>query len=818
MKRRDLMLATYRFEDPETGRPLPFANGGKPVIYLISRDANRKRCNTKIWNFRPHCWVADENGDERDIFGRPIKHIIYDNPKATRKLRSKYPYHAEADIPFWLRYLIDKKILCGYRVVDNDVEPAPDLGVPPLILYFDIEVEAPPQILPRASDPRWPIVSFQFSNNYDDRIDVFLLDCKTPQGKISEVVGDTFEYTAKHRYGEDQIVAHLHYFDNEARMIHEAANYVANLDPDIPTGWNSSLFDLPYWIRRARYLRVPVTKLSPFNKVEVVKRRGGRVREEAFIKGRDPVDMLAAYQKWSTGKQPIVKGRPFGVTYDFKIVVEYETGFKYEDLGDRVEEVRHNTPKEWVKYCVLDAYALRLLDRVTGLYQHFDRLRRIYGVPLSWSLHNSRLIDTWLLRIRDRPLPTKVRREEKRTKGAIVLKPPIGLHENVALIDVKTMHPINIIAFNLSPETKDPNGSIVVGPLEDGTVLRFRRSPEGLLPRAIRMTYEERERLRAKLKTLPRDSEEYARTKQLETLYKFLTCSYFGVTGFENFRLFDIDVKRAILFLARQTLLTCKKAVEAHGYEVVYGDTDSLFVKLRSSHPGEGRIIEKIVNDALMSFALRHRARYIPEAKYEAFFKTIIFKPKTGQLEAAKKRYAGITSDGHLIVVGLEPRRSSTAAITRRVMLEFLEIILRERDIKKAVELLRTTYNELPKYPICDVAIPKGLHKTEYKSRNPWQVGCQYMQEHFGIRFREDKKPRLVYMIPELIEGKPPTDVVCVTEDMQELPKELRNAVDWDKMRERVIKRTFEPLLKALGYDWKFLETGLKQESLLKWT
>jgi len=332
------------------------------------------------------------------------------------------------------------------------------------------------------------------------------------------------------------------------------------------------------------------------------------------------------------------------------------------------------------------------------------------------------------------------------------------------------------------------------------------------------MTYEERERLRAKLKTLPRDSEEYARTKQLETLYKFLTCSYFGVTGFENFRLFDIDVKRAILFLARQTLLTCKKAVEAHGYEVVYGDTDSLFVKLRSSHPGEGRIIEKIVNDALMSFALRHRARYIPEAKYEAFFKTIIFKPKTGQLEAAKKRYAGITSDGHLIVVGLEPRRSSTAAITRRVMLEFLEIILRERDIKKAVELLRTTYNELPKYPICDVAIPKGLHKTEYKSRNPWQVGCQYMQEHFGIRFREDKKPRLVYMIPELIEGKPPTDVVCVTEDMQELPKELRNAVDWDKMRERVIKRTFEPLLKALGYDWKFLETGLKQESLLKWT
>jgi len=811
------MVATYRFEDPVTGKPLPRGQG-KPVIYLFGRDSNRTRQIKRIVDFRPHFWAASKESSQTDIFGRPIKEIIYDDPSRTRELREKFEYHCEADVLFWLRYLIDKKILCGYEVNDGDVRPAPDLGVPPKILYFDIEAESPPEIMPNSNNPKWPIVSLQFSNNYTDDLDIFLLDCKTDDGRwLSESVPKDVSFRVKHKSGETVLRPNLRFFKNEAQMLHEAALYVEKLDPDIPTGWNSSNFDFPYWIRRAQYLHVPISRLSPFGVVQYRPRNTKERRgNDVYIKGRDPVDMLDAYKKWTTGRQPIVTGRPFGVTYDLKIVVQYETGLTYTDYGDQVEIVRRRQPMEWIRYVTIDAFALKLLDRYTGLFEHFDRLRRIYGVPLSWSLKNSKLIDTWLLRIRDKPLPTKSHREHVRAKGAFVLQPRPGIHEHVAVLDLKTIYPMVIMAFNLSPETKDPEGKIVVK-LDNGSELRFRHKPEGLLPKAVRVTYEERERLREKSKTLPYGSAEYLKTKQLETLYKYLTCSYFGVMGYENFRLFDPEVKECILTLGRRCLMLCKESVERQGYEVIYGDTDSLFIKLRSSHPGEGRILEKVINDTLRSFALRHHARLAPYAKYEEFFERVIFKPKTGASGAAKKRYAGITNDGHLIVVGLEPRRSGTAGITRQTMIEWLRLILVEDDVAKAMQLLRKTYNELPRLPVNQVAIPRGLHKTEYKVRNPWLIGCQFMQKFYGIRFREDRKPMLLYMNERLTKPEP-TRVICITEDMERLPPELQRAVDWQKMREVVLRRTFEPLLKAIGYDWNYVLTGNKQVTLARWS
>ncbi|RLG44836.1 MAG: hypothetical protein DRN81_03490 [Thermoproteota archaeon] len=824
--RRDLMIAGYRFEHPETGEPLSFKNGGRPVIYLFGRDENRKRAITKIKSFKPHCWVADENSNEYDLLHRPVRHIVYENPKDTVKIRKQYAYSDEADIQFWLRYLIDRKILCGYRVTNDDVEPCEDLGVPPKIMYFDIEVESDPTILPRPSNPSYPIVSIQCCSNYDDNIYIFLLDTKTSSGKLMSEEFPEIEFTVKHKRGETVLRPELRYFKSEQKMLYEFSAFVNEQDPDVPTGWNSRLFDLPYLIKRAEALRVPITQISPFGMViyrERLDTTSRKRKPEPYVKGRDHVDMLEAYQKWSTGRQPIVKGRPFGITWDLKTVVEYETGLVYEDLGDKVAEARLNRPEDWVRYCTTDAFALKLLDRYMGLFEYFDKLRRIYGVPLSWSLLNSRLVDVWLLRIRERPLPTKVRRQEKRTKGAIVLQPPIGIYENVALIDVKTMHPMNIIAFNLSPETKDPNGEIKVGPLEDGTILRFKRKPEGLLPKAVRMTYEEREKYRAIRKRLTPGTEEYNRVKQLETLYKFLCCSYFGVTGFENFRLFDLDVKNAILYLARRCLMECKKAVENAGYEIIYGDTDSIFVKLRSSHPGEGRIIEKIVNDALMTFALRHGARYVPEAKYEEFFRRILFKPKTDRRKirryiAAKKRYAGVTEDGRLVVVGLEPRRSGTAEVTRETMLRWLEIVLKENDVKKAIEYLKTVYRELPKYPLNKVGIPRSVKKEVYKYRNPWVEGCYYMQKKYGYRFREDRKPLLIYLDTKKTARLPMHPrVVCITEDVETLPGELQRMVDWNKMREKVLKSVFEPLLQSIGYDWSYLESETQQMQIERW-
>jgi DNA polymerase I len=423
-----------------------------------------------------------------------------------------------------------------------------------------------------------------------------------------------------------------------------------------------------------------------------------------------------------------------------------------------------------------------------------------------------------------------MKRKKQHVTGAIVFLPKPGIHENVVVIDAKSLYPTLIRIYNLSPETLSETGEIKVGPMETGEVLRFKKSPEGILPRAVRFDMEERDKYRAQLAKMNPKDPKYEDIKILETLHKFLAASYYGVTGYENFRLYDDSVRKAITYLGREALLECKHECEKAGYKVEYGDTDGLFVRLFGSHPNEGRVVEDIINRTLRKIAWRHGAYYSLEAKYETFCKRIIFVPKIerryGVITAAKKRYGYIDSTGNLYVIGLAPRRSSTPIIVRRNMLDWLFKILRDNDVAGAIKLVRNLYETLPSFPLNVVGLPKGLHKAEYQTRNPWKLGVEFMQKRYGKVFREDKKPLLIYMrVPKkdfernngTFDKNTLCYAVCITETDTTLPEELRSKIDWQKMREKVITQNFRPLFQAIGISWDTVIKGQKQEALTQW-
>jgi len=817
----------------------------RPIIYLLSRDAHRKRVVHKIEDFRPYFFKP--GGSYEDIFGRPIERHFAKLPRDVRTLRKQFEFTCEADILFEWRYLIDKGIKCGYDVIDGTISPAESLDVPPKIGYFDIEVETPPEIMARPKSPIWPIVSLQFSTNYSKEITLFMLNTKIPVEEVEAPKGfhctgcGTYKFSFLRRWKQKERIINvepiIYLYDDEKTMINDVTKWVVNQDFDAIGGYNSNLFDWPYWIRRARTLRVDLRVLSPFRFVDCKPTPRGLLKPR--VKGVSLIDFYTMYQKWSGGRQGekrVMQGRSFALTFDFHLVLERECGFFYEDLGDRVAESRRNSPIAWARYCTGDALGLRILDSEKGITKYFDRLRRIVGCPLEWAVHNSRLLDMRLLRLREKPLPTKRYGKKQRVKGAIVLAPKVGIHEHVVIIDEKALYPMLIRVYNLSPETyvsrkedwKDDD--IIVGPMEDGTILHFRKRPEGIFPKAVRYDMEEREKYRSKLRVMKPTNPEYERVKMLETLHKFLACSYYGVTGYENFRLYSDPVRKAITYLGREALLQCKRDCEKAGYKVLYGDTDSLFVQLRTDLPGEGRVIERIVNDTLKRIAWRKGATFNVEAKYERYCKRIIFVPKIehrkGEITAAKKRYAYIDEDDNLYVVGLAPRRSSTPVLTRKLMLKWLFKILVEKDVSGATKLVREAWDRLPEFPVNEIGLPRGLHETSYKFRNPWLDGCTYMTERYGKVFREDKKPLLIWMKfkrrptqkNKLFSKKRglETDVICVTETDEKLPVELLPHVDWRKMRERVIRNHFKPLFDAIGLN--FDEEIVKREmKLTKW-
>lgn len=775
----------------------------KPIVMLRGRDSERLRHKINVVNFTPHFWAADPNGDELDFYNRKIRLIETRLPSEVGKQRSDYDFSDEADIRFPLRVIISKKILCGYAIEDGVVIPAPDMGIPPKIGLFDLEVITPKEIMARPRDPRWPIVSFQYGSNYDDNIHLFLLNFKIPT-----------------HFKVDEFDPIVHNYKREKAMIFDIAKFISHDDPDLLSGWNSNLFDIPYLIRRAKYLHVGISHMSPHGYVALRKRRQdprfkkkkSRKDFDIRISGRIPFDLQNAYKIFTS---------PEGTkeSYDFKVVVKDETGYDYEDYGDRIKLLHDNDQETLADYCARDVIALKKLDEKLGMVtDHFDILRRLVGCRIDNALSNKQLIDTYALRVRERPLPTTHHQEGEKFTGAVVLTPKIGVHDNVACFDLKSLYPSLIMGYNLSPEVKDPDGRIEVGPLEDGSYVHFKRRPIGLIPKVVQHFTEEREKYRPERVRLEKlgydeDNRDYRRAKRLETLNKFLACAVFGVMGYPGFRLYDPDVERCILHLGREQILLCERIAEEHGYETLAGDTDSIFIKLKTSVYREGLIIEDFLNDALAHYSYKRFAKYPPTVKYEYLAKRIVFKPKaTKKGEPAKKCYA--YWDGKVLrMKGVALKSSGMAPVARQGVKDFLHLRLRDNDVRGSLGLVRHLYYDLPNLSPYLISVPRGLQQETYETANPWADGRDWMRKNYGMMFREDKKPRLIYTKKKMLG----TRCVCITEDITEwdqLDPKIIRAIDWKKMRRVLIKKKFEPFLKAMGTTWNECLSSMKQTGM----
>lgn len=776
----DLMTFTYTVKE------------NTPIILLFSRDENCERKTFAIRDFRPYFWRSAEQSETTDIFGRPVEKVVCEVPSDVPKMRETSEYHCEADVRFPLRFLIDKGITVGFDVVNGHILPAESINVPPKVVYFDIEVLSPAGKLPAALDPQFPVVSIQCSSNYDRELHLFTTSKEFPVEPI---------------YDHKPIV---HTASSERELILQFARWIQQFDPDVITGYNANGFDFPYLLRRAARIGAPISLISPLRVAEMRRRKAKTadvklIREwEVHIPGRECIDLLELYQKVSGGKQGVQVDEPWGLTYDFKWVVRREVGFDYEDYGDRIEAV-YDTPT-FLEYIRNDAIALKLLDEKCGLIRYIDGLRRIVGCSISDALSNKRLIDTFALRIRDRPLPSAVPRPEAEIEGGLVIAPPrVGIFENIAVYDLKSLYPSAIINFNISPETKSPDGEIVVGSW------RYRRRPEGILPKVCRLFLEQRDRIREQLKRMQPGTPEFARLKQAETLYKYLVCSVYGVVGYPGFRLFDPDVANSITFVGRQLVTLMRFELKRNGYEAIYSDTDSIFVQMKTKSQREPFVVEYILQEALRKYSRQFGALRPPEIKFERLFKRILFK--ASKKGAVKKKYAGFTVDGLLYIIGFEPRRGDTAELTRRLMKDvFVDILVRD-DLKSAIKRVADAWHRIHEFPIAEIAIPKSLRKREYQVENPWLRGVEYSSRVLGKVFREDKRPRLVYI--QKTEGYPPTDVICLTEDDVALPEGFK--VDWAKMREIVIRRKFEGIFEAIGLTWDEVISGQRQKSLGEW-
>ncbi len=594
------------------------------------------------------------------VYARHPQHV----PKLREEIK-RFAEVREADIPFAYRYLIDKDLACmdGIRIeVENERK-----GV---LREYDVKS------VERVERPDLPDLK------------VMAFDCEMlsefgmpkPERNPIIVIGVKSEDYEEIFHGD------------EREIILKFVNAIKRIDPDVIVGYNQDAFDWPYIKKRAEMLGV---RLDIGRDRSELTMRGGRPK----IAGRLDVDLYDIALKMSDVKVKKLENVAEYLGTKVEIAdIEAKDIYKCWTRGEKERVLRY------ARQDVLNTY----LIAKELLPMHYE-LSKLIRLPLDdvTRIGRGKQVDYLLLSEARKigevaPNPLEV---EESYEGAFVLEPARGLHENVICLDFASMYPSIMIAYNISPDTlvRDGCEDCYRAP-EVGH--KFRKSPDGFFKRILKMLIEKRREIKRRMKELDPDSHEYKLLDIKQSALKVLTNSFYGYTGWTLARWYCRECAEATTAWGRFCIKRSSSIAREMGFEVLYGDTDSLFVKKN------GLSLEEL-EEEVMKLIERLSNELPVQIEIDEYYRTIFF--------VEKKRYAGLTRDGRVVVKGLEVRRGDWCELAKRVQREVIEIILRERNPEKALNHVRKVIEEMRrgKIGLEDYVIYKTLtkHPSKYESR-----------------------------------------------------------------------------------------------------
>jgi DNA polymerase I len=646
-------------------------------FYVVLEENADSKVIMKEIEKRRYSSIAKVEAAERRFFGKPVKALkVYcSNPdvipkyaKDFRKLEGVKDC-LEDDIRYSMRYLIDNGVVpCGWHEVEAVEEN--DLKVQVDKVY---SAEAAPKFFEKAEVPRLKILGFSTicysreGSPKPDRNPVVMISAATNTGEETQFLA-----------GKDK---------NDKPVLEAFINYVQKFDPDIIVGYGTNGIEWPYLNERCKRLglKLHVDRVGTEPHTSVY----GHVS----ITGRTNIDIFDFADEF-----PEVKVKALANLADYLGVMKIESRTLIEDV-----EFADYWDNE-AKCEVLKKFSMEntrcIMGIANAILDFAMQLSSLVGLPLDHvgTAAVGFRVEWFLIKHAQKIgelVPKRVEQPYRPYAGAIVLKPESGLHENIAVLDFKSMYPNLMIAYNLSPDTyvspKEPTPSC--GVYEAPEVKhRFRKEPPGFYKDVLSHLIRVRDEIRTKMKIASPESVEYRVLDARQKAVKVITNASYGYAGWIGARWYIKPVAEAATAWGRHTILRAIGIANKLGLKVVYGDTDSIFVRHES--------------DKIERFAKAIEKEMELEIKPDKVYVRIFFTE-------AKKRYAGLLSDGSLDIVGLEVIRGDWAAIAKKVQEKVLEIILKEQSPKKAANFVRQYIYELRqrRVPYRDLIIWKTLTK-----------------------------------------------------------------------------------------------------------
>ncbi|MDX1385302.1 MAG: DNA polymerase II, partial [Thermoanaerobaculia bacterium] len=357
--------------------------------------------------------------------------------------------------------------------------------------------------------------------------------------------------------------------------------------------------------------------------------------------------------------------------------------------------------------------------------------------------------------------------------GGTVLQPEAGMYENVLVFDYKSLYPSIIRTFEIDPlgylgSGLEPGPDVVVAP--NGAAFRKRK---GILSELLDGLFAKREDAKA------RDD------KVASQAIKILMNSFYGVLGTPACRFFNPKLAAAITSFGREILLWAKGVVEARGLDVLYGDTDSLFVRSGRASPEEARALGEELAAALnLELEAHIRSEWGVTSKLELEFERlylhILFPRKRHGEGGAMKHYVGLTEDSGVVFTGMEVVRRDWTELARRLQRELYERFFHDEPFQdylcETVEALRA--GRLDAQLVYRKALRKRLR--EYTATTPPHVAAA-----------------------RKMKGRPGSLIdYVITVDGPEPAREQRSPLDYEHYLDKQVQPIAEPLLDLLGLEF----------------
>ena len=793
-----------------------------PIIYLFSRDREGNRYIHTVSDFKPYFYLAKndtktlpliENMEisptdkTTTIFGDPVIKISFKNPKILKRVRDLIRARVyEGDIPFVKVFMKDRDIISCYTVTENGEIRGIDRDVRVDLrkMYLDIEVLSIEETKIDAREARYPIGVIGLYDSYTREYRIFYLDRDVKIDRENTVLISCRD---------------------ERDLLESFISYVSDNCPDVITGWFITRFDLPYIIKRCKKLDVDYSRLSPLNIVKM-RRRGNRYRIK--ILGVNVIDLNELY---------LDKQETMVESMSLEYIAEREQIGRKIEIDNTFASVYDTDPSRIIERNIVDVELTVKLDEKYYLIDDLDETRSLpmFGVPIEDALSTSKLADMCFLRYcknMNIVLPNKSHIRKKRYTGGLVLDPIAGIYRNILVLDYKSLYPSIILEYNISLDTYSRLGDIVVDNRN-----RFVSDRKGIIPQVVENILSLRESKQRELEeAIHRGDIERAKLlDRQQTLLKIKANALYGIFGLPSFRLYSPRIAEIITNLGRRFLQELIDLIRDMNYTVIYGDTDSVFVQLKTSDLiEEAKILESSINNILRN---RYRHAYV---KSEMIFSSLLL--------IAKKHYAGrliykkgeYTEEWYYRGMGI--RRSDNSPVFKECQERVIQMILSDSDREEISSYLKTVRDNILSgvYDFSDLGIPSSIRKEidQYNRRCVcksdmifdeemcifWCPRCKrqskpsssiravwYSNRYLNTRFGEGDKPRRIY-INSVPVGYPDTDVIAFDENTR-IPSGF--SIDYSKMLD-LLRKKIEPILRVYDPSLLLSLDKSRQSSLLE--